>query len=176
MVSNLDAKFNTPDITGSPLARLDPSHPGTVIRYAFAIEAIANIIGGTCMLLYPASLLSLAVANPVLDVNRTSTALLQWLGCLVFGLTPQLVLGLANTRSAIESRPMVYLTLLAGEGFLIPMFFWQAVSAGSSGITPRALMVCTSTLVGPVLWRLWVLLVRPEWLGRWMKEGDAKKE
>ncbi|KAI4234833.1 MAG: hypothetical protein L6R40_006622 [Gallowayella cf. fulva] len=90
------------------------------IQIALALEAGANIFGGTIMLLFPRRILALLTAATSSNTPSTSTqallstftppasptavVLLQWLGVLVYGLTPQLLLGIPDGRGAADKR------------------------------------------------------------------------
>lgn len=153
--------------TSSPSVQVDPAAPGTFIRYAMAIEGSLNILGGISMLAMPAKLLGYMTTSP-LEVTDSAVSLIQWLGALTLGLTPQLFLAIPNTRAAMESRRMVYYTLGAGELALIPLFIWQASkSDGETGITSKALIVAMSNLLPPLLLRGYVLFVKPSLMGRY---------
>lgn len=150
---------------------VDPSAPGTVVRRAMAIEALLNL-GTLPLLLYPKELLSYVVSRPT-EITDTAAIMAQLFGAIVVGaLTPLLLLGVPNTRSAIESRRTIYYALGAGEAILIPFFLLQA-SSGDVGLTSRACIGVVSCLVPPVLWRAYVFLQKPEWFGRYC---DVKKE
>ncbi|GAB7348004.1 hypothetical protein MBLNU459_g5501t1 [Dothideomycetes sp. NU459] len=115
---------------------MDPSAPGTIVRRAMVIEALFNI-GTLPLLLYPKEMLSYVVTRPS-EITDTAATMAQLFSTLVVGaLTPLLLLGVPNTRSAIESRRTIYYTLGAGEAFLIPYFLYQA-TVGHSGLTPLA--------------------------------------
>jgi len=156
-------KHIEPVLTSSAV-EIDPTSPGTVIRYAMAFEAGLNIFGATIMLTYPSQILSYMVNKPSAN-TAASAQLLQWLGALTAGLAVPLLCALPNTREAIESRRTVYYTLGAGEGFLIPLFLWQA-SAADTGLSPTALGICAAVLFPTMVWRGLVLFGKPEWLGR----------
>lgn len=164
-------RYIVPSISSDPV-QVDPAAPGTVMRYALAIEAGFNIVGATGMILYPSRFLSPMVTNQS-QVSAASASLVQWVGGLLFVLTVPILLCTPNTRRAIESRPTVYYTLLAGEGTLIPILLYQAAAAPDSGLTPKALLLFSSGLVMPLAWRLFVLFKRPEWMGRYR---DARKQ
>ncbi|GAB7348006.1 hypothetical protein MBLNU459_g5501t2 [Dothideomycetes sp. NU459] len=150
---------------------MDPSAPGTIVRRAMVIEALFNI-GTLPLLLYPKEMLSYVVTRPS-EITDTAATMAQLFSTLVVGaLTPLLLLGVPNTRSAIESRRTIYYTLGAGEAFLIPYFLYQA-TVGHSGLTPLACLGMASCLIPPVSWRAYVFLQKPEWFGRYR---DARKE
>lgn len=73
--------------SSSPTGEIGPSAPGTFTRYTMAIEGALNM-GAFPMLLTSATLLR-RIATSHLEVTGTSVALLQWIGALVLGITPQ---------------------------------------------------------------------------------------
>ena len=132
------------------------------------VEGCLDILAGVCMLAMPSTLLEWMASLPKGEITSTVTAVFQWLGALFLGLTPQLFLAILNTRGAIESRPMVYYTLGAGDLVIVPLFMWQAWGAeGGSGITRKALGFAMGTLMSPLLFRAYVLFVKPSLLGRY---------
>ncbi|KAI9696336.1 MAG: hypothetical protein M1820_008178 [Bogoriella megaspora] len=149
-----------------------PSSSGTIIRLAFLLEALFNILGAAVILLYPATCLSYFVPKPHITTT-TSVSLVQWLAALILGLTPQLVLALPNSRKAVDSRPMVYTTLAWGEACLMPVLIWHAFV--ESGLSPRAMGICVGNLLPIFCWRLYVLWWKPEWFGR-VKEVEREKK
>lgn len=160
--------------SSSSTVEMDPTTPGTFIRYAMAIEGALNILGALPMLLIPATLLHHITTSP-LEVIDTSVALLQWIGALILGITPQLFLAIPNTRTAIESRRMVYLTLGAGELSLPAVFMLQAYGSNAGvRITRNALVLATGILVPLVLFRSYVLFAKPSLLGRYKVDGKTE--
>ncbi|KAA6410610.1 MAG: hypothetical protein FRX48_06032 [Lasallia pustulata] len=147
----------------SPIT-LDPHHPGTLIRRLMALEAAVNILSAIPMLLYPSSIVSHLTSSGT--APPSTTQLTQWLGALILALTPQLLLALPNTKTAIESRATVYVTLGPGEAMLISIMLWQAWAGEEGGLSARALVRAAGILVGPLVGRGWVLGWRPELLGR----------
>ncbi|MCJ1290310.1 hypothetical protein MMC34_001846 [Xylographa carneopallida] len=161
-------KYVLPTTISRPI-NLDPSAPGTIVRSALLIEALSNILGAIPMVFLTRPLLSLissAAPSPL------AISLTQWLGGLVCGLAAPLLLAYPNTKRAMESRTTVYLTLGAGEGVLIPVMLWQYMSEGQgSGLPGGFLLGAAGVLAATAVWRLWVMLVRPEWMGRYREEG-----
>ena len=162
---------------------LQPSHSNimsslSTIQLALALEASANIFGATLMLLFPHPILtsltssstpSLTASSP--NPSPASIQLLQYLAAIVYGLTPQLLLALPNQKGARDKRWTAYMTLGAGEGALIAVMLWQALRGEEveGGLTRRALGGCVGALMPFMVWRGWVLGVRPEVLG----EGEV---
>ena len=91
------------------------------------------------------------------------------------GLTPGLLAGYTNTRNGIESRRIVYLMLGLGEVLLIPILTFEAMKAGNrdAAISVKVAVGSIMSLLPPLLWRLYVLFVRPDLLGRYR---DIKEE
>lgn len=158
--------------TSSHAVHLDPSAPGTVIRYAMAIEAGFNILGAAGLILAPRDTLSYLVPYSS-QITPVAASLTQWLGAVVLALTTPLLLCLPDSRRAVESRTTVYWTLAAGEGFLVPLFLVQLMQGDRGGFTRKALVLSSIQLSAMVGWRLYVLLRRPDWMGRYR---DVKKD
>ena len=141
------------------------------IQLALALEATANLFGATCMLLFPGPIITYLTSPPSPAFSTTpdpaSSHLVQWLAALVYGLTPPLLLALPNHKDARAKRWIAYSTLGAGEASLIAVMLWQAFlgTDGGAGFTRRALLGCVGGLMPFMLWRVWVLFVRPELLG-----------
>lgn len=159
--------------TSSTPVTIDPSAPGTIIRYAFALESAFNVLGAAGMLLTPHPILAFLAPSPS-QITPLAVSLTQWLSAVVFALTAPLLLCLPNTRRAVESRTTAYWTLAMGEGILVPIFLWQlGKGEEGSGFTRRALVAATVQLGALVGWRLYVLLGRPAWIGRYR---EVRKE
>ena len=101
----MSTQYITPTLS-SDTVQVDPNNPGTVFRVAAALEASFNILGATVMFCFPRQLLSYSV-NSTTAINSTTTLLVQILGLMVYGLTPQLVAAIPQTRTGIQSRPTV---------------------------------------------------------------------
>ncbi|KAL8708954.1 MAG: hypothetical protein Q9220_006286 [cf. Caloplaca sp. 1 TL-2023] len=143
------------------------------IQIALALEATANILGGTFMLLSPHRILAALTTTTSTPPSSTTIVLFQWLAVLVFGLTPQLLLGIPNSKTAVEKRRMSYITLGACEVALILMMVWQIVDGKEEeegGLTRKALCGCVAGLVPFLGWRAFAL-------GRvgWMEGGKGGK-
>jgi len=140
------------------------SNDTTIVRGAFAAEAILNIISATGLILNPQSMLRLLAINPA-DAHTTTLSTLQWFGAITLGLSVPLLAGLPERKGIVEFRRATYLTLGACEGFMVPVFLWQASKSSGVGLTSTSLTVGASTLAGLAAWRAFVLYVRPEMLG-----------
>ncbi|OCK87237.1 uncharacterized protein K441DRAFT_671053 [Cenococcum geophilum 1.58] len=75
------------------------------------------------MTLFPRWLLGPIVTHPS-TINSTTISICQWVGTIIPAFTTQVVRAIPNTRSAIESRRLVYWTLLASKCFLVPLFLY----------------------------------------------------
>jgi hypothetical protein len=156
----------------------DPKQDGSTIRKAFLAEAIANLF--TIPLITNTRwTLSLLLNNPARDINPTSVLFARLFGGLVVGgLTSALLAGATNTRNGIESRRPTYLLLGVGEALLIPMLVLELLEGGgpSAAISKKVAGASIACLVPPLLWRLYVILVRPDLLGRYTEEEESKKK
>ncbi|MCJ1392961.1 hypothetical protein MMC18_005833 [Xylographa bjoerkii] len=163
------SKYVSPSLASIPV-QIDPSAPGTTIRWALIIEAGTSLLTSTFMLLKPFTLLQFISASSS-PPDPLAASMLQWLGGLTLALATPLLLAVTNTKSGIESRPIVYSTMLSMEVALLPLLAWQAMTG--STLSPKALANVAGGLMGPILWRLWVLGYRPELMGRY---SENKKD
>jgi hypothetical protein len=167
----------------------------TVLRSFLAFEAAANLIGAYSFITNPSSLLSsgapASAINPIIShpasfaPSPQANTLVTWVGAMIFGLTTQLLLALPETPSTVAIRPTVYITMLAGKVALIAVMLWQAFVADTSsvGLTKKALGFCIANLSFWMVWRVWVLVFRPNWFGEVKfadvaisRETERKKE
>ena len=154
----------------------------TTIQLALALEAVANVLSATGLLLYPLEILNLLTATPSSTASLlnpssappAATYFLQWLAALTYGLTPPLLFALPEHRGARDKRWTAYITLGSIDMVLIPLMVWQALMWGSDdgGLTRRALLGCAGGLLPFMVWRVWVLGFRPELLE---KSGESGK-
>lgn len=169
--------------TSNPMVQLDPHHTGATIRIAFLLESILNLF--TLPLIFsPRPILSYLLLNfdPTKNSpeNNASVFFAQCFGGLVVGaLTPALWSGLPNTKSSIESRRSTYILLAGGEILLIPLLISQAFKNGDverrAAISPLVAVLAMGALVPPLVWRGYVLLGRPELLGKYRDLGGKEE-
>jgi hypothetical protein len=146
---------------------VDPSAPGSVMRYALGFETMANAIGGTWMVFFPQTFLSMLV-NSSSDITPTAVTWTQVTGALVYALATPLILGIPNTRRGIESRAPTYYTLAAGEVGVVAVALYKAFVFGDdSGWSRNALLAASAVLAPTLAWRFYVLFGKPEWIGRY---------
>lgn len=97
---------------------------------------------------------------------------------MIGGLTSALLAGYTNTRNGIESRRPTYLLLGVGEALLIPLLVNEMLKDGGrdAAISKKVAGVSIGMLLPPLLWRIYVIGVRPDLLGRYTekKSGDAR--
>ncbi|KAF2855975.1 hypothetical protein T440DRAFT_513075 [Plenodomus tracheiphilus IPT5] len=164
----------------NPTVTPDPGQDGATIRKAFLLEASANLF--TIPLITNTHFtLSFLLNNPA-HINPASILLARLFGGIVVGgLTSALLAGSTNTRNGIESRRPTYVMLGVGEALLIPMLVLELLKDGGSdaAISKKVATASIACLVPPLLWRLYVLCVRPDILGRYTDEtgiGGAQSE
>jgi hypothetical protein len=165
-MSNQKGTYKTPDSNTS--VELDPQNTGSVVRKAFLIESILNLFS-IPLITNTSTVLSYVLNHPS-HINP-STILFTRLfgGIIVGGLTSALWAGLPNTRSAMESRKTVYITLGMGEVLLIPILAMEATKGGNkdAALSVKACVATIFALLPPLLWRVYVLYVKPEMMGRY---------
>lgn len=170
--------------SSNPMVQLDPHHTGKTIRKAFLLESILNLFT-LPLIFFPRPILSYLLLN-FHPTNQNSTEnnatvfFAQCFGGLVVGaLTPALWYGLPQTKSSIESRRPTYILLAGGEIFLIPLLISQALKGGDvasgAAISPLVAVLAMGGLVPPLVWRGYVLLGRPELLGKYRDLGGKQE-
>lgn len=155
------------------MVKLDPIHNGSTVRTAFLLEAIANLLSFP-LITHPALVLRLLLAHTS-QINPASILFAKLFGGVVVGfLTPALLYGYRNTKRGIESRTVTYVALGLGEVMLIPLLLLEASKPTSqAALTSRAAIGATGLLLPPLLWRIYVLGVRPDMMGRY---SEVKRE
>jgi hypothetical protein len=164
---------NTKSPAANPNIKPDAQQDGSTIRKAFLAEALANLF--TIPLITNTRFtLSLLLNSPARDINPTSVLFARLFGGLVVGgLTSALLAGSTNTRNGIESRRPTYLLLGMGEALLIPMLVLELLGEGGA-LSKKVAGASIACLVPPLIWRLYVLFVRPDLLGRYTEEHGGK--
>ena len=152
----------------------DPNQNGSIIRKAFVLEAIANLFT-IPLITNTRFILSFLLLHPS-DINPASILFARLFGgIIVGGLTSALLTGATNTRNGIESRRPTYLLLGVGEALLIPILALEAAKDGrDAALSTKAALGSIGLLLPPLLWRCYVLFVRPDFLGRYknIPSGD----
>jgi hypothetical protein len=154
----------------------DPTYTGSTIRKAFVLEAIANLFT-IPLITNTRFVLSFLLLHPS-HINPSSVLFARLFGgIIVGGLTSALLAGATNTRNGIESRRPTYLLLGLGEVCLLPMLALEAAKGNGpdAALSVKVAVVSIGMLAPPLMWRLYVLLVRPDLLGRYTEtKGDGK--
>ncbi|KZM28589.1 uncharacterized protein EKO05_0001433 [Ascochyta rabiei] len=158
----------------NPNIKPDPNVNGSVIRKAFLAEAIANLF--TVPLVTNTSWVLSLILNHPSDINPSSVLFARLFGGIIIGgLTSALLAGYTNTRNGIESRRPTYLLLGVGETLLIPILVNEMLKDGGrdAAISKKVAGVSIGMLLPPLLWRLYVLGVRPDLLGRYTEKKSG---
>lgn len=158
---------------------LDPTHPGTPIRIAFVAEAILNVLAAIFMFLSPSTVLGyLATSSSPTLVTPLSATVIQIIAGIFMSIAVPLLLAVPNTRQGIESRGLVYIFLAATEVCLVGGLAYIALfrSEKETGVRVQALWGLVSNLIPPLAFRLFVLGVKPHWMGRYRDGTEKKRE
>lgn len=174
---------NSKSPAANPNITPHPNTDGSTIRKAFLAEAIANLF--TIPLITNTSWVLSFILNHASDINPSSVLFARLFGGLVVGgLTSALLAGYTNTRNGIESRRPTYLLLGLGEALLIPILVNEVLKDGGkdAAVSKKVAGVSIGMLLPPLLWRIYVLGVRPDLLGRYTEKegtdgrGDCKSD
>lgn len=147
---------------------MDPRHDGEYVRKAFLIEACLNL--GTIPLITHPRFVLPYLLNRSADLNVTTIFFARLFGILVVAaLSPGLFAGARRTRTAIESRGIVYIILGGAELLLVPMLLNEARlgSSRSAVLGQKTAIMGAISMAIPLVWRLYVLFLRPDLLGRY---------
>lgn len=148
-------------------------HPNPTIRKAFLTEALLNLFT-LPLLTHPQNILPYLLLHPSQITPATLLFARLFAGIVVGGLTSALLIGATNTRGGIESRRPTYVMLGLGEVALLPVLAAEVAKGGEEGaaISVRAGWVAMGMLVPGLMWRVWVLGMRPDLLG----DADGGKD
>lgn len=163
-------------ISSKMALRINPNHPGTVMRYLLIGEAIINSIEGYFFLFAPNKFLYAILAEGTV-ITPAHETLLRCFGLVFFfGVTFLTAVTALNTATMIESRKTLYLMYAVVEGVAIP-FFWYLGQKGPaySGFDPDSCKFIAKNLVVPFVGRL-VALWTPSCFGQYVVVGDSNKK
>lgn len=135
----------------------------SVIRIAFLLEGIANLFT-LPLITNTESTLSLLLRNSA-HVNPASILFARLFGGVVIGgLSTALFVGATNTSSGIGSRKPTYLMLGVGEAALIPILAAEVAknSGPDAAVNAKTGLTMIAMLTPLLLWRFYVLFVRPD--------------
>lgn len=147
---------------------LDPNNDGRIVRIAFAVESIFNLF--TLPLLTNTKTVLSHILNDPKYITPATTLFARMSSAIVIGgLTTALWTGIPNTKTALESRPIVYITLGGGELVLLPILILEALKRGGpdAALSLKACVVSIGCLAPILLWRAYALFVKPELMGRY---------
>ena len=147
----------------------------SIIQTAFALETLINIPGFIALTFFPFQTLPHLLASPA-PPDSTTVLLARALGIITLALTPQLLLAYPNTKDAAGKRRIVYWTLGVGEAGLIPLLLWDAYQVRGSGLSRNAALMSVASLGPLLLWRVFVFVIRPDWLEGIQQIGDTRKK
>ncbi|WWC91082.1 uncharacterized protein L201_006023 [Kwoniella dendrophila CBS 6074] len=153
-----------------PLFKSDPS--GTVVKRAFLIESFFNLLSFP-LITNTETVLYYLLRDPTSQINASSILFSRLFGGLVIGgLTTCLIYGSKH----IPSRRNVYWTLGMGEIFLIPILLLEALKSNqdkNKALSTYTALGSISLLLPPLLWRVYILYIRPDLIG---DENQIKKD
>ncbi|PVH92611.1 hypothetical protein DM02DRAFT_733593 [Periconia macrospinosa] len=130
---------------------------------SFLLEGIANLFT-LPLITNTASTLSLLLRNPA-HINPATILFARLFGGVVIGgLSTALFVGATNTSTGIGSRKVTYLMLGVGEAVLIPILAAEAAkgSRADAAITVKTALSSIAMLIPVLLWRFYVVFVRPD--------------
>ncbi|KAJ3820485.1 hypothetical protein F5880DRAFT_1587945 [Lentinula raphanica] len=128
----------------------------------FLVEGILKILSGLSFLLLPNYYLikALPVVPPLTD---SSVALFRSIGSQTLAFSIPLLLASRETPTAMASRRIVYWTMFSRETFLfLTLLLHNTDQPG--GFTQKAVQSWLMELAPFILGRLWVLLMKDNWL------------
>jgi xanthosine utilization system XapX-like protein len=159
--------------------QLDPQHPGSVMRFLLAAEAIGNVIQGAFFLIWPHDFLRMAFAEGA-PIDAGHVTLLRICGLIVgCCFSVQLALTVPNTPAAIDGRRGLYLGYAAVEAATAVFFgYCGMLGPEDSALDPGVCRTVVKQMIGLVVLRA-VPLWKTEWFGRYtivVGIGDRKRE
>lgn len=102
---------------------------------------------------------------------------MQWIGTWTVATTVPLLLALPNRSGAIEKRVTAYAALGTMEALFVPFLVYnaRAEGGGAAGLSwEKVFGGLVVPMVGALAFRMWVLFVKPGWMGRYKarRNGD----
>ncbi|KAI8939934.1 hypothetical protein NX059_003661 [Plenodomus lindquistii] len=152
---------------------LDPSAPGTIIRGALAAESVLTVGLGAYIMFMPRHYLHVALGAATPQITQTAIQMTQQYGftSVFFGAIEGLFV--SNSRLSIETRPILYRTLLAFELGMVGLCTLQGQTT-EDGMAKSALMSNAAVFAAFAAWRVFTLWVKPEWFGRVLEGKKAE--
>lgn len=155
---------------------LDPQNNGEYVRKAFLIEGYLNL-ATIPLITHPRFILPYLLNRPY-EINDTTVFFARLFGVIVVAaLSPGLFAGARNTRNAIESRSIVYIMLGGAELLLVPMLLIEALKGSRDAVLGyRTAVTGVLSIATALVWRAYVLFVRPDSLGRYREIKSEANE
>lgn len=140
-----------------------PTKMPSIIQFALIFEALVTFPPGAMLVVAPNWTLSklLPTTTILAGIPASTTSLAQTVGSLLVALTVPLALSISDRPHVAETRRMAYWLLGAGEALLIPLLL---AKEGSSGFEDGILKTGAVQMAPFLVWRVIVLLGKPEWL------------
>jgi hypothetical protein len=152
---------------------VDPSTSGNIIRAAFAVESVLTVSVGAYFVFFPRHYLLRMMGAAAAQVTTTALQMTQQYGAANILVGAGIGLFIPNTRLAIESRQILYRTVLVFELAYIPLLVWQAFMM-EGGIPKSSLLASAGQFVPFVLWRAFALCCKPKWFGRYQERKKVE--
>ncbi|KAJ5478749.1 hypothetical protein N7530_004258 [Penicillium desertorum] len=152
----------------SSLRGVDPSAPGNIIRAALALESLVTVGAGTYFMFFPRHYLLHAMEAAAAEVTTTALQLVQQFGAVNILVGATVGLFTSNAKNVIESRQILYSVILVFELLYIPLLMWQTFMM-EGGMPRKSLLASASQFVPFVVWRIFTLVWKPEWFGRYQE-------
>jgi hypothetical protein len=157
--------------------RVNPDHPGHIIRFLFAGEVFLNILESIYLVFFPGRVLNLFLADGI-PVSPSLSTLMQFFGMLYVGITVVTALGIPNTPTAIETRKSVYKMYAVLDLIAVTTLHYLAYKGPEySGFASKPMIILGNLLIAALLQRLVPLLWIPAAFGRYeyILDGSASR-
>ena len=153
---------------GHQAVEVDPSAPGTIIRWAFIFESLANLPFAVACFVYTREFMEYFVVDPS-NITPVSLSFLQLVGVSTIMISVLMWLAIPNTRSGIESRRPTYYMLITAETIMLSLWYYQGWVLGeeASGLKKKGLEMAMMNIVPLVIFRGISLFFMPQWFGRY---------
>ncbi|EOD49096.1 putative amidohydrolase family protein [Neofusicoccum parvum UCRNP2] len=160
------------------VVEIDPSSPGTIVRVELVLESVLNLFIAYPAISRPHSTpqeLYLPEPAGASTPSVETVMLVYWYGISMLALTVPMLLAIPNRLGAVESRRLVYILLAAVEAMWVPTVMFMARS--DERIDAEKVIAQQAVPMALFLvFRLWVLFVKPHWLGRYrLRNGSHSK-
>ncbi|PSN68400.1 hypothetical protein BS50DRAFT_451390, partial [Corynespora cassiicola Philippines] len=149
---------------------IDPLTPGTIIRIAMAAETVLNFTLSIALIFGAEKVIARLYLTDGIPATPATCSIAQWFGVATITATIPMLLAIPNKPGAVELRRLSYHMYTVYEALTIPVVFWQAWVAGEagSGMNVDKLVWNFGLPMIPFIgFRLYVLLVRPDWMGKY---------